>query len=231
MSSVSAVVAAGGRVFYILDEASRLSILIPPKWSLIARDAFNGTVLWERRLGTWHTHLWPLKSGPAQLPRRLVAEGDRVYVTLSLDAPLTALDTATGETIRTYEGSKATEEIILSEGVLFLLVNSRAKEPEFANLKRIGPAAKSYGPANSGYYPSRSRPIAGESSFTMAKALSAWTVTRVQNSGGPIRSPEPIQSVRSMRQSWSCTRMWSCSQAERLRASRQALGIQAAKTQ
>jgi SAM-dependent methyltransferase len=123
MSSVSAAVTAGGRVFYIFDEAPRASILVPPEWSLIARDAFNGTILWKRPIASWHTHLWPLKSGPAQLPRRLVASGERVYATLSIDAPLTALDAATGKTIRTYGGTAGTEEVILSEGVLFLLVN------------------------------------------------------------------------------------------------------------
>ncbi|NIP55124.1 MAG: PQQ-binding-like beta-propeller repeat protein, partial [Phycisphaerae bacterium] len=140
MSSVSAVVSAGGRIFYILDEASHFSILVGPKWSLIARDAFNGTILWKRPVSKWHTHLWPLKSGPAQLPRRLVAEGERVYVTLTLDGPLTALDAATGKTIRKYEETKGTEEAILVDDVLFLLVNKEAKEPEFANLKRIGGA-------------------------------------------------------------------------------------------
>ncbi|MHC4396307.1 MAG: outer membrane protein assembly factor BamB family protein [Planctomycetota bacterium] len=137
MSSVSAVVSAGERIFYILDEASPASILLPPKWSLIARDAFNGTILWKRRIGKWHTHLWPLKSGPAQLPRRLVAVGDSVYVTLSLDGPLTKIDAATGKTIRTYEHTKAAEEIILYDGILFLLVNKQAKEPDFANLEKI----------------------------------------------------------------------------------------------
>ncbi|NQT83846.1 PQQ-binding-like beta-propeller repeat protein [bacterium] len=137
MSSVSALVSAGGRVFYIFDEASPASILFPPKWSLIARDAFNGTILWKRRMGKWHTHLWPLKSGPAQLPRRLVAAGDRVYVTLSLNGPLTAIDAATGETVQTYEGTKGTEEVIFSDGFLFPLVNREAKKPEFANLERI----------------------------------------------------------------------------------------------
>ncbi len=137
MSSVSAVVSAGGRVFYLFDEASPASILFPPKWSLIARDAFNGTILWKRRMGGWHTHLWPLKSGPAQLPRRLVAAGDRVYVTLSLDGLLTAIDAVTGETIQTYDGTKATEEVLFSDGVLFVLVNKEAKKPEFANLERI----------------------------------------------------------------------------------------------
>ncbi len=41
MSSLSAQVSAGGRMFYILDEGSRISILLPAKWSLIARDAYQ----------------------------------------------------------------------------------------------------------------------------------------------------------------------------------------------
>ena len=83
------------------------SILLPSQWSLIARDAFNGTVLWKRPIAEWNTQLWPLKSGPNQLPRRLVAVGDRVYVTLGIDAPLAALDAATGQTLRTYRGHRA----------------------------------------------------------------------------------------------------------------------------
>jgi outer membrane protein assembly factor BamB len=142
MSSVSAAVTSGGRVFYIIDEAPRASILVPPEWSLIARDAFNGTILWKRMIPSWHTHLWPLKSGPAQLPRRLVAVGERVYATLGIDAPLTVLDAATGETIRTYEDTAGTEEVILSEDVLFLLVNKQAEKPEFANMKKISQGYK-----------------------------------------------------------------------------------------
>ena len=127
MSSVSAVVSAGGRVFYIFDEAPRASILIPPQWCLIARDAFNGTVLWKRDIAPWHEHLWPLKSGPQILARRLVAVGDRVYATLGTDAPLVALDAATGETVRTYEGTKVAEEIVCDGGVLLLSVAAKGQ--------------------------------------------------------------------------------------------------------
>jgi outer membrane protein assembly factor BamB len=122
MSSVSAVVSANGRLFYIFDDAPRASILIPPKWGLIGRDAFNGKLLWQRNIELWHPHLWRLKSGPQLLARRLVALGDRVYVTLGIDAPLSALDAATGETMRTYEDTKATEEILCSDGILILSV-------------------------------------------------------------------------------------------------------------
>ncbi|HYF00515.1 MAG TPA: class I SAM-dependent methyltransferase [Planctomycetota bacterium] len=45
MASMSALVSDQGRLFYVMDEGSRISILLPPKWMLIARDAFNGVVL------------------------------------------------------------------------------------------------------------------------------------------------------------------------------------------
>ena len=66
--------------------------------------------------------MWPLKSGPQSLTRRLVAVGDRVYVTLGADAAVSALDAATGETVRTYAETKGTEEILCDKGVLFLTV-------------------------------------------------------------------------------------------------------------
>ena len=128
MSSVSAVVTSGGRVFYVFDEGSPASIFLPSKWVLIARDAFNGSILWKRPIPNWHVRLWPLKSGPAQLTRRLVAVGDTVYVTLDIDAPLVALDAATGEMKRTFEGTAATEEIIHDDGVLFALVRPEGVE-------------------------------------------------------------------------------------------------------
>ena len=122
MSSVSAVVSAGGRVFYVMDEATRSSILLAPKWQLIARDAFNGVMLWKRSIPVWHNHLHRLKSGPAFLPRRLVADANTVYATLGISAPLTALDAATGKTLRTYEPDRSARDVILSEGVLFLVL-------------------------------------------------------------------------------------------------------------
>ncbi|MCU0913844.1 MAG: PQQ-binding-like beta-propeller repeat protein [Planctomycetes bacterium] len=132
MASMSALVSASGRVFYIMDEGLRASIQLPAHWSLIARDAFNGTILWKREIPAWNTHKWPLKSGPAQVTRRLAAVGNRVFVTLGLDAPLTILDAATGQTIRTCTGTANTDEIIVSDGVAFLLVSeSPSKWPDY----------------------------------------------------------------------------------------------------
>ena len=122
-ASMSALVSANGRLFHIMDEGPKASIRLPSEWYLTGRDAFNGTILWKRRIASWWPRLFPLKSGPAILPRRLVAVGDAVYTTLALDAPLTALDAATGKTLRTYTGTKGTEEVIASDGTLFVVAD------------------------------------------------------------------------------------------------------------
>ena len=129
-SSVGAMVSAAGRVFTIMDEGPRLSIQLPADWKLIARDAFNGTLLWKRDIPEWYTHLYPLKAGPATLPRRLVAVGDRVYATLGIDAPVAVLDAATGETVRTLEGTERAEELIHSDGVLFVKIGRARERPD-----------------------------------------------------------------------------------------------------
>ena len=127
MASMTSLVSANGRLFYILDEGPAASIQLPADWHLTARDAFNGVILWKRAIDQWNTQQWPLKSGPAHLLRRLVAVGDRVFVTLSIEAPVTALDAATGQTVHTYAGSERTREILVSDGMLLALVGL---EPE-----------------------------------------------------------------------------------------------------
>ncbi|MBI5686233.1 MAG: PQQ-binding-like beta-propeller repeat protein [Verrucomicrobia bacterium] len=123
LSGLSAMVSAKGRVFYIMDLGPRWSVQMPPQWTLIARDAFNGTILWQRPIKKWHPHLWPLKRGPAQLMRRLVADGDTVYVTLGVGEPVAALDGATGKTLRSYAGTEGAEEIIFADGMLYVVAN------------------------------------------------------------------------------------------------------------
>lgn len=128
MASMSALVSSQGRMYYILDEGSRVSIELPSDWQLIARDGYNGTILWKQPIAKWHDQMWPLKSGPTQLARRLVADGEDLYVTLGIHAPVSHLDGATGKTKRVYEDTKGTEELVLHQGTLYLLVNPGAAE-------------------------------------------------------------------------------------------------------
>jgi outer membrane protein assembly factor BamB len=129
-ASMSAMVSANGRIFYILDEGPKESIQLPAEIFLVARDAYNGTVLWKRSIPEWQEHLFALKSGPAYLPRRLVAVGDRVYVTLGINAPLSELDAATGGILRTFPLTELTSELVHSEGTLFLVVGRPEKNKE-----------------------------------------------------------------------------------------------------
>jgi outer membrane protein assembly factor BamB len=144
-SSVSALVSANGRIFYILDEGLTgiTDERLPENWVLVARDAFNGVLLWKRYLPDWGWPQWKKDvlagkdwtelrgqriSSPKELPRRLVADGERVYITLGYTAPLTALDAATGEVIKTYEGTEETDEILYSDGILILCIRKHNAE-------------------------------------------------------------------------------------------------------
>ena len=48
LSSISGAVSSGGRIFYVVDEAPIALVILEPDWYLVARDAFNGVLLWKR---------------------------------------------------------------------------------------------------------------------------------------------------------------------------------------
>lgn len=99
MATLSAAVSAQGRLFYITDERPTADVTMPAEWTLVARDAFSGVLLWRRPIGTWEWRLRGFRSGPPDLALRLVAVGGRVYVTLGYGQPVVALDAASGETL------------------------------------------------------------------------------------------------------------------------------------
>ncbi len=138
-SGVSALVSARGRVFYILDEGLTgvTDERLPAQWSLVARDAFNGVLLWKRALPHWGWREWKKAElegknwatlrgqrtrSPDTLAKRLVAEGDRVYVTLGYRAPVSVLDAATGEIVRTCAETSGADEILSTNGTLVICV-------------------------------------------------------------------------------------------------------------
>lgn len=123
-ASMSAAVTANGRLFSIVDQAPLASIRFQAQWELVGQDAFNGTILWKKPISLWSDQLRHFRAGPVHLPRRLVAVGDTVYVTMGLDAPVTALDAATGDVRHVYQGSERTEEILVADGVLYLAVGT-----------------------------------------------------------------------------------------------------------
>ncbi len=124
LSSTSAVVTSTGRLFAIVDEGPIASLVQPPEWRLVARDAFNGVVLWKRPIGPWEGHLRPFRSGPPDIARRLVAVGNRAYVTLGYGKPVVALDAASGELVSSYSETEGATEILYDGGVLYVVVGT-----------------------------------------------------------------------------------------------------------
>ena len=128
LNSLSALVSAGGRIFYIVDESPALSVALPPTWRLVARDAFSGVLLWKRPITSWEGHLRNFRTGPSELARRLVATGDRVFVTLGYGERVSVLDAASGETLRTGTGTENALEIVVANGRLFVVAGDRAPD-------------------------------------------------------------------------------------------------------
>ncbi|NQT86947.1 PQQ-binding-like beta-propeller repeat protein, partial [bacterium] len=131
-SSVSALVTTRGRMFAIVDEAP-ISLVgdhpLPDKWFLTAQDAFNGVPLWKVPIRRWGWREWKnswFNTRPGEVPlnlqKRLVAAGDRLYVTLGYRAPVSQLDARTGAILKTYAGTERTNEILHLDGTLVLSV-------------------------------------------------------------------------------------------------------------
>ena len=137
----STMVTAKGRLFYIIDETNPGFADMPDRWYLIARDAFNETLLWKKPIEEWGAKYYmpdgttgeganrghPRTKSPQQVLRRLVAVGDRVFVTLGLYAPVSMLDAASGEVIQTFGGTEEAFEILCEEDRLYLAINTELK--------------------------------------------------------------------------------------------------------
>jgi len=132
--TVPVLVSAGGRVFAIEDETPPCAFGVQAKWFLAARDAFNGTLLWRLPLPGWQPETWPgtlggWAGGPADYRRRLVATADRVFVTPGHAAPLTALDAATGQTVRTFPPAGEHVEVLHEGGRLYVAWRADRRSP------------------------------------------------------------------------------------------------------
>jgi len=139
LNSVSAVVSANGRIFTIIDEGPVSSVAAPPEWRLVARDAFNGLLLWRQELGPWEGHFRLFRSGPPEVARRLVAVGDSVYVTLGYGKRAAAFDAATGKKLRDYADTDGAVEILCDGESLFVVVGDIDLTPNKDPARRYYP--------------------------------------------------------------------------------------------
>ena len=116
-SSTQGLVSAGGRVFYItqnvLENLERAPGKAAPPNYLVARDAYNGVALWQRR---WDG---PVIVGTSNVS--IVAVGERVYG--AQGSNVAALDAATGKTLYTYPTPQPPRKILYCDGLLVAATN------------------------------------------------------------------------------------------------------------
>jgi len=149
MPSISSLVSSKGRLFTVEDLGSAEHPALPGKFALVARDAFNGIVLWRRPFPDWHPVNIRTKETPVQLQRRLAAIGDVVYSTPGYSAPVTAFDAATGKVLRTYGGTERTTEFVFDRGVLYVVVGDQTDTQGIAGRGALGASEfplRLYGP-------------------------------------------------------------------------------------
>ena len=143
--TVVSMVSSRGRLFTIEDTATTANPFLPGRFALVARDAFNGVVLWRHSFPDWEPVTRYVKDIAVQLQRRLAAIGDTVYCTPGLDAPLTAFDAATGKVVRTYKGTKRTQELACAQGVLYLVIGDRMNSARYNIVKKQASKGRSLG--------------------------------------------------------------------------------------
>jgi len=143
LASLSALVSSEGKLFYIHDEGERSTIGLPAKWFLVARDAFNGIILWKRPIEKWESHFQKFRVGPVDLARRLVAVDGKVYVTLGYGEPVSVLDAATGRTLTECSGTEGAHEIIVDGDAVYVTVVEET--PEQLKLEAEAYRARLYG--------------------------------------------------------------------------------------
>ena len=127
-ASVSAMVTAGGRIFYIIDEGPISSVYMPPQWKLVARDAFSGVLLWKKPIADWESHLRGFRSGPPEIGRALVARGEKVYVAPGYAKPVAVLDAATGKELASLRGTEGAGELLLAGKRLYVLADDMTRQ-------------------------------------------------------------------------------------------------------
>lgn len=133
--TVISMVSSAGRLFTIEDRATPENPFLPGRWSLIARDAFNGLLLWRHDFPDWEPITRYVKDIAVQLQRRVAAIGQTVYCTPGLDAPVKAFDAATGKVLRTYEGTKLAQEFAYDQGVLYVVIGDRMNAAQYNIVK------------------------------------------------------------------------------------------------
>ncbi len=152
MPSINSMVSTNGRLFTVEDLGSAEHPALPGKQALVARDAYNGIVLWRVMFSDWHPIYIRNKEMPVQIQRRLAAVGNVVYCTPGYSAPITVFDAATGAVIKKHASTAGTMEFVHDRGVLYVVTGDQSDisqaltDPSRSALKTSIFRREAYGP-------------------------------------------------------------------------------------
>jgi outer membrane protein assembly factor BamB len=122
-TSTAAAVTAGGRLYYVFDEGQTGVYTLPARWTLVARDAFNGVLLWKRPVPEWGPLLGKGARASGFQGERLVADRDYVYVLPGGEA-LTIVDARTGEVVKQAPTFARVSSLRCADGLLVMHASS-----------------------------------------------------------------------------------------------------------
>ncbi len=105
-SVIPGVVASENRLVYVFEDEQPTADGMKPYDALVARDGFNGLLLWKRQT--------------TKQSRALVASENRVYTVIEDNGPLVALDMETGEIVKSYEATKLPRQLAYVDGALLV---------------------------------------------------------------------------------------------------------------
>jgi len=148
---IESIVSAKGRLIYLVSEGeASMGDTLPERWVLVARDTFNGVMLWKKAVGSFdYGERWSAKAQPGRVfypkqrkrqSRRLVAIGDRVYFTFGMDAPVSILDAATGKTLKVLESTERCGEIVYFKDQLFVTIRHITELGSSNSIRALDPS-------------------------------------------------------------------------------------------
>ncbi len=191
--TVAGLVSGHGRLFSIEDTAPPDNPFLPAAFRMVARDAFNGKELWARKITRWESVTMYIKCQPVQQQRRMAVVGDTLYCTLELEGPVSALDAATGEVLKTYENTKPTQEVAYDQGILFLNCGDRFNTSAYNIVKLKGkpfvegvaPSGPFYGAGfKDGYAPEikdKANPVSAIVAVDPTTGNELWAIRNIVN--------------------------------------------------
>jgi outer membrane protein assembly factor BamB len=107
-SSVPGVVTTAETLVYVFEDEVETPRGPQPQNSLMARDPYNGLLLWKRKT--------------TKAPSPLICVENRVYTVIEEGGPLVALDAKTGELLQAYQETVATPKALYVDGLLVVQI-------------------------------------------------------------------------------------------------------------